>query len=133
MTARRTGVAVMRLAHSKPNTKPAMPIETRYLLDELETADMLEVDGLHAWQFSLDEELLDRAEAAALAGEPFASDETVVRIELLDGRERRHWAFSYNDVMEAVYYADEQSWTIGAATQTRIRCLGAITASNGDE
>lgn len=133
MTARRTGVAVMRLAYSKPNTKPAMPTETRYLLDELETADMLEVEGLHAWQFSLDDELLDRAEAAAIAGEPFASDEIVVRIELLDGRERRHWAFSYNDVMEAQLCEDGQQWLIGDAPQTRLRCLGAVSASGDDE
>lgn len=32
----------------------------RYLLDELETADMLEIDGLHAWRFELNENLLDQ-------------------------------------------------------------------------
>ncbi len=110
-----------------------MPTETRYLLDELETADMLEVDGLHAWQFNLNDELLDRAEAAAIAGEPFASDEIVVRIESVDGRERRNWAFSYNSVMEARYCEDEQYWLIADAPQTRIRCLGAISANVDDE
>lgn len=113
--------------------KPAMPTETRYLLDELETADMLEVDGLHAWQFTLNEELLDRAEAAAIASEPFASEDIVVRIDSLDGRERRHWAFSYNSVMEAQLNEDEQYWTIGEAPQTRLRCLGAIIASGDDD
>lgn len=110
-----------------------MPTETRYLLDELETADMLEVDGLHAWQFTLNDELLDRAEAAAIAGEPFASDEVVVRIESLDGRERRLWAFSYNSVMEANWCEDHQHWLIGDTPQNRIRCIGAISASAGDE
>lgn len=110
-----------------------MPTETRYLLDELETADMLEVDGLHAWQFTLSDELLDRAEAAAIAGEPFASDEVVVRIESLDGRERRLWAFSYNSVMEANWCEDDQHWLIGDTPQNRIRCIGAISASAGDE
>lgn len=110
-----------------------MPTETRYLLDELETADMLEVDGLHAWQFTLNDELLDRAEAAAIAGEPFASDDTVVRIELVDGRERRHWAFSYNNVMEAQYQEDGQYWVLGDSPPTRICCLGATSASADDE
>ncbi|WP_181298433.1 DUF5629 family protein [Pseudomonas sp. Q2-TVG4-2] len=110
-----------------------MPTETRYLLDELETADMLEVDGLHAWQFTLNDELLDRAEAAAIAGEPFASDDIVVRIESIDGRERRHWTFSYNSVMEAQYLEDKQHWVLGGSPQTRIRCLGATSASTDGE
>ncbi len=110
-----------------------MPTETRYLLDELQTADMLEVDGLHAWQFNLNDELLDRAEAAAIAGEPFASDDIVVRIESIDGRERRQWAFSYNHVMEANWCEDDQYWLIGDAARTHVRCLGAITASADDE
>ncbi|MEL7560744.1 DUF5629 family protein [Stutzerimonas chloritidismutans] len=110
-----------------------MPTETRYLLDELETADMLEVDGLHAWQFTLNDDLLDRAEAAAIAGEPFASDEIVVRIESVDGRERRQWSFSYNAVMEALYSEDEQCWTVGEAPHARVRCLGAIITSADDE
>lgn len=33
----------------------------RYLLDELETADMLEIDGLHAWRFELNENQIGRA------------------------------------------------------------------------
>ena len=110
-----------------------MPTDPRYLLDELQTADMLEVDGLHAWQFTLNDELLNRAEAAAIAGEPFASEDIVVRIESLDGRERRHWAFSYNSVMEAQLCEDEQYWVVGDAPPTRVRCLGAIIASADDE
>ena len=39
--------------------------DTPYLLDQLESADMLEIDGLHASDFSLDEQLLDEADAAA--------------------------------------------------------------------
>ena len=110
-----------------------MSTEPRYLLDELESADMLEVDGLHAWQFTLDDELLDRADAAATADEPFVSDEIVVRIESIDGRERRQWSFSYNSVMEAVYCEQEQCWTLGSPPQTRLRCLGAVSASTDDE
>lgn len=47
----------------------------RYLLDELETADMLEIDGLHAWRFELNENLLDQADLAAEADQPFASED----------------------------------------------------------
>jgi hypothetical protein len=110
-----------------------MSTQPRYLLDELESADMLEVDGLHAWQFTLNDDLLDRAEAAANACEPFASEEVVVRIESIDGRERRQWSFSYNSVMEALYSEDEQCWSLGSAPQTRLRCLGAVSASADDD
>lgn len=104
-----------------------------YLLDQLEAADMLVIDGLHAFEFSLNDELLDRADAAALAGESFSSEETVLRIESLDGRERRRWAFSYNDVMEAQHNAEDDSWLLGASPQHGLKCLGAISACSEDE
>ena len=107
--------------------------ETLYLLDQLETADMLEIDGLHAFEFSLNDELLDRAEAAALADEPFSSEDVVLWIESLDGRERRRWQFSYNTVMEAQHNAEDNSWLLGDSLQHRLRCLGAISASIEDE
>lgn len=110
-----------------------MSSQPRYLIDELQTADMLEVDGLHAWQFTLNDELLDRAETAANAGDPFASDEIVVRIESIDGRERRRWSFSYNSVMEAQLSEDAQCWLIADASQARLRCLGATIGSTDDE
>lgn len=110
-----------------------MTTEDRYLLDELQTADMLEVDGLHAFDFTLNEDLLDRAEAAAEAGQAFASDEMVVQIECLDGRERRRWQFSYNAVMEAVYAEAEDCWMLGDEPAHRLKCLGAISAEGGDE
>lgn len=103
-----------------------------YLLDQLETADMLEIDGLHAWQFSLDEELLDQADAAAEADQPFASEETVLTIEALDGRDRRTWRFSYNQVMEAEYRAEEDMWMLDGGKH-RVRCLGAVTADDESE
>lgn len=106
--------------------------ETLYLLDQLETADMLEIDGLYAFEFSLNDELLDRAEAAALADEPFSSEEVVLWIESLDGRERRRWQFSYNTVMEAQYNAEDVSWLLGDSPH-RLRCLGAISANTEDE
>ncbi len=84
----------------------------RYLLDELETADMLEIDGLHAWRFELNENLLDQADLAAEADQPFASEDWVLAVESLDGRTRREWRFSYNAVMEAEPQADGESWRL---------------------
>ncbi|WP_028240966.1 DUF5629 family protein [Stutzerimonas azotifigens] len=102
----------------------------RYLLDDLETADMLEIDGLHAFDFQLDEALLDQADAAAEAGEPFASEAVVVRIQAREGREERHWAFSYNAIMEAEQ-ADADSWLIEG--RHRLRCFSAIGAVGEDD
>lgn len=107
---------------------------TPYLLDQLETADMLLIDGLHAWQFELNEALLDQADAAADANQSFASDEVVLQVESIDGRDRRQWRFSYNEVMEARYQPDDQSWLLQAAGQEhRLSCLGAVSASGDDE
>lgn len=98
-----------------------------YLLDQLETADMLEIDGLHAFDFRLDDALLDQADTAAEAGEPFASEATVLHIEVQDGRERKRWQFSYNAVMEAEYLPDQNSWRLG---EHRITCLTAVSADS---
>lgn len=110
-----------------------MTAEDRYLLDELQTADMLEIDGLHVFDFTLNEDLLDRAEAAAEAGEAFASEDMVVQIECLDGREKRRWQFSYNAVMEAEFAEADDCWVLGEAPSHRLKCLGAISADGGDD
>lgn len=104
--------------------------DTPYLLDQLESADMLEVDGLHASDFSLDEQLLDEADAAAEADQPFASEAMVLRIEALDGRQRRQWQFSYNQVMEATYQPADDSWRVEGGHV--LRCLAAIGAEGDD-
>lgn len=106
-----------------------MHTESPYLLDQLEVADMLEIDALHAWQFALDEALLDEAEAAAEAGLPFASENIVVTIEGVDGRDRRVWRFSYNQVMEAEYQSEEDTWLLDDGKH-RLRCLGAISVDD---
>lgn len=106
-----------------------MQTETPYLLDQLEAADMLEVDALHAWQFELNEAVLDQADAAAEAGLPFASDDTVVTITSIDGRERRVWRFSYNQVMEAEYVDAQDAWLLDGGTH-RLRCLAAISVDD---
>ena len=101
-----------------------------YLLDQLENADMLEIDGLHASDFSLDEPLLDEADAAAEADLPFASEAVVLRIEAVDGRQRRQWQFSYNQVMEAVYRPEDDAWQLEG--DHLLRCFAAI-ATEGDD
>jgi len=101
-----------------------------YLLDQLENADMLEIDGLHASDFSLDEPLLDEADAAAEADQSFASETVVLRIEALDGRQRRQWQFSYNQVMEAMYQPADDSWQLEGGHV--IRCFSAIGAEGDD-
>ncbi|WP_313338090.1 DUF5629 family protein [Stutzerimonas nitrititolerans] len=104
--------------------------DTPYLLDQLESADMLEVDGLHASDFSLDEQLLDEADAAAEADQPFSSEAVVLRIEALDGRQRRQWQFSYNQVMEALYQPEDDNWQLEGGH--RLRCFAAIGAVGDD-
>ncbi len=109
-----------------------MSIETPNLLDQLETADMLEIDGLHAWQFILAEAVLDQADAAAAADQPFASEDVVLTVECVDGRERRSWRFSYNQIMEAQYLIDTDSWLLDDGKH-RLRCLGALGISDDAE
>lgn len=101
-----------------------------YLLDQLESADMLEIDGLHASRFSLDEPLLDEADAAAEADQPFASEAVVLNIEAVDGRQRRQWQFSYNQVMEAVYQPEGDAWQLEG--EHLLRCFSAIAAEGDD-
>lgn len=107
-----------------------MTDENPYLLDQLENAELLEIDGLYSWQFSLDDGVLDQADAAAEADLPFASEEILLRIELLDGRTLRKWQFSYNQVLEAQYQCAEGSWLIADAEKShRMKCQVDIAAS----
>ena len=99
--------------------------EQPYLLDQLENADMLLIDDLHAVDFQLDEALLDQADAAAEADQPFASEAVVLSIEVQDGRDRKRWQFSYNAVMEAEYEAGDDRWLIEGH---RLTCLAAVSA-----
>ncbi len=108
-----------------------MPADTPYLLDQLEAADMLIIDDLHAWQFELNEALLDDADAAAEANQPFASEDILLTIDLVDGRTRRQWQFSYNQIMEAQRQPDGESWLLEGPH--RLQCLSAIGGEDEDE
>ena len=78
------------------------------LLDIIQTTDMLEIDGLHSWQFSLD----PAASPAAEPGAALARGERFLSIECMDGRARREWHFSQAAVLAASFAADRGGWLI---------------------
>ncbi|HSX71704.1 MAG TPA: DUF5629 family protein [Pseudomonas sp.] len=90
------------------------------LLDDLRGADMLLIDGLHAWQF----ELREQAEG----------DQPQLIIECMDGRTRRVWSFAAAAVAAAVAAGEAGSWRLrGAEGEHELVCLGAISADNDDQ
>ncbi|AZE73359.1 hypothetical protein C4K00_3132 [Pseudomonas synxantha] len=80
----------------------------------LTTSDMLEIDGLHAFDFELkDEKLL---------------------ITAMDGRAEKRWAFSSAQVQAATFDDTLQSWTLtGDSGEHRLICMSAFTGNNNDE
>jgi hypothetical protein len=101
------------------------------LIDALEGADMLEIDGLHAWQFSLDNELLAQVSAGSAGAD--SNEQTLLTIECIDGRVQRKWQFSLAAVMAARFDAQSDSWLLAdAAQQHRIHCFDAIRGSNDE-
>lgn len=74
---------------------------------------MLEVDGLHAFEFTLDE---------------------MLQIESMDGRERKVWRFSLAQIDAATFDADLQSWVINDGNADhRIIVLNAFAPSDDDD
>ncbi len=81
-------------------------------LETLKTNPMLLIDGLHVFDFSLDE-------AGAL------------RAEAMDGRESKRWSFSAQAVAAATL--DGDTWSVqGEAGPQRIVCLNAFSASDDE-
>lgn len=81
---------------------------------ELETCDMLEIDGLHAFDFALDAEQL--------------------LIVAMDGRAQKRWRFSAEQVQAATFEPSLHSWTLsGDSGEHRLVCLSAFTGNNNDE
>ena len=84
------------------------------LLTELANTDMLEVDGLHAFDFTLDDQAL-----------------VITRI---DGRAEKRWSFSVAQVQAATFDETLQSWTLtGDSGEHRLVCMSAFTGNNNDE
>lgn len=80
----------------------------------LEQADMLEIDGLHAFDFSLDAEKL--------------------LITAMDGRAEKRWSFTPVQIQAAIFDDTLQSWTLrGESGEHRLICLSAFTGNNNDE
>ena len=80
----------------------------------LETTDMLEIDGLHAFDFELDAEKL--------------------LITAMDGRAEKRWRFSLEQVRAATFDDTLQSWTLtGDSGEHRLICVNAFTGNNNDE
>lgn len=103
----------------------AMTTTPQSLRTELQTAltaqSMIEIDGLHAFEFALDED-------------------DNLHIECIDGRAAKHWEFTPAQVAAATFDQDLQSWLIvGFASDTktvgehRLVCLGDVLSSADDE
>ena len=80
----------------------------------LETSDMLVIDGLHAWDFSL--------------------DDVQLLIKCMDGRAEKRWQFTPEQIDAAVFDDTLQSWTlVGDSGEHRLVCLSAVTGNNDDD
>lgn len=100
------------------------------LITALSQADMLEIDDLHAWQFSLNAEQL----AQHQAGSPPAGDAPLLSIECMDGRALRKWHFSLSQVMAARFDGEADAWVIdGTSSPHRIKCFAATSGDNNDQ
>ncbi len=109
-----------------------MSTEPHNLIEALQGADMLEIDGLHAWRFELDKELL--AQVSAGSADADSQDEAVLSIECLDGRLRRQWRFSLAEVLAARLDPNDRSWRIEQGeSQHRVQCFAAVRADSDDE
>lgn len=93
------------------------------LLSALQHADMLEIDGLHAWHFDL-----DTAQLTSAAEGPFLS------IECMDGRALRKWHFRLSEVQAARYQAEDDAWALQSQGNAHcIKCFAAISGDNQDD
>ncbi|VXC81556.1 conserved hypothetical protein [Pseudomonas sp. 8Z] len=96
------------------------------LIDALQNADMLEIDGLHAWQFELDDELSQKTDADA--------EQPVLWIECIDGRTTRRWQFSLSAVRAATHDAQNDIWTLTDTNGSHpLKCFAAFRGDNLDE
>lgn len=101
------------------------------LLQALQSTDMLEIDELYAWQFSLDRELLAQLDAGS-AG-PDSQDQVLLSIECIDGRAQRRWQFSLAAVLAAGFDPASDSWRLSTeGKEHRIKCFAAISGDNAD-
>ena len=92
-----------------------MSESTQTLRAALATSDMLEIDGLHAFEFSIGEE-------------------KGLFIQAMDGRLEKRWAFTVAQIDAAVFNDGLQSWTLsGDSGEHRLVCLSAFSANDDDD
>lgn len=107
---------------------------TPSLLDILQSTDMLEINGLHAWEFVLAPQALVAAHAALAAGQGGDAEQLLLQIECMDGRTRRVWKFTIAAVLAATFDAASQCWSLSDSNGVQqLNCLSAISASADDE
>ncbi|KTC33882.1 hypothetical protein AO265_03995 [Pseudomonas sp. ABAC61] len=91
-----------------------MTAATDTLLNALQACDMLEIDGLHAFDFSLDDQQL--------------------LIECMDGRAAKRWSFTLAQVQAATFDPQLQSWVLqGDSGEHRLVCMSAFSARDEEE
>ncbi|WP_089041827.1 DUF5629 family protein [Pseudomonas fluorescens] len=79
----------------------------------LATSDMLIINGLHAFDFKLDQQL---------------------QIQSMDGRELKRWTFSPEQLEAAIFDESLQSWLlINDDGEHRLVCLSAIQGDNNND
>lgn len=101
------------------------------LLQALQSTDMLEIDDLYAWQFSLDRDLLAQLDDGS-AG-PSSHDQRLLSVECVDGRAQRRWQFSLAAVLAASFDPASDSWSLSSdGKEHRIKCFAAISGDNAD-
>ncbi|MDB6143201.1 MAG: hypothetical protein JWP80_2245 [Pseudomonas sp.] len=87
---------------------------TPTLLATLQSTTMLEIDGLHAWDFSV-------------------GDDQLV-IQAVDGRDKKIWKFTLAQVETATFDDQLQSWVLtDGNADHRLVCLDAFSPSDEDD
>lgn len=97
-----------------------MPASPATLIELLEQADMLEVNGLHAFDFDLFEVEED--------------DDIEVEIVCLEGKQRHVWEFSHAELLAARFDAAADAWLLHSnGAEIRLRCLDAFVGENDEQ
>ncbi|WP_223549028.1 DUF5629 family protein [Pseudomonas sp. A-B-19] len=93
----------------------AMNSPTDTLLTALEHCGMVEIDGYHAFEFSLDED-------------------DNLHIECMDGRKALHWEFTPAQIQAASFDTSLQSWLItGDSGEHRLVCVGDVVSGDNED
>lgn len=102
------------------------------LIEALQDADMLEIDGLYAWQFDLDTELLAQISAGTAGSD--SSAKPLLQVHCIDGRERRLWKFSLASVQAARHSEEDDSWHLESdGVSHGLKCFAAFRGDNDDD